>query len=374
MRVAINVRSILKSLHTGIGRYTANLVQSLVNIDSKNQYVMYAPKKFFDFHKRFPKFKAKNLSCCPDWNLRGPARKLSGIDIYHVPHPDMIEPMPNARVVVTVHDFVYKAFSQGHTEQTLALTDAQMKSFLPFVDRIICCSENTRRDLHRFFEIDSKKTCVVYQGVDKNIFFPLKDHEKVVSSLVLKDLGVRRPYILFVGTIEPRKNLKRLLDAFALIKSEGNFNGDLVVVGMKGWKSDDINPHINNLGIAGNVIFTGFVSDSDLRCLYNECEVFVFPSFYEGFGYPILEAMCCGAAVVSSGAASCSEVAGEAAVLIEDPSSVRQIVDAIMTVIGNPDFKRVLRKKSLVNAQNFSFEKNARETLAVYYEVMEQSR
>lgn len=373
MQIAINVRSILKAHNTGIGRYTTNLLESLVRVDPNNHYVMYASKKPFDFHKRFPRFKARNLSSCVDWRALGPERKLRSVDVYHVPHPDMIEPMPKARVVVTVHDFVYKAFSQGHTEQTLALTDAQMKSFLPFVDKIICCSESTRRDLHRYFEVDLRKSCVVYQGVDKAVFYPLQDGQKSSALAALRALGVKKPYVLFVGTIEPRKNLKGLLEAFALVRKEGYFNGDLVVAGMKGWKSENLRQDLDYLGITEEVIFTGFVSDEDLRNLYNCCELFVFPSFYEGFGYPILEAMVCGAVVVSSNAASCPEVAGDAAVLI-DPQSSRQIADAIISVITNPDLKERLRQKSLLKAQDFSFEKNARETLAVYQDVMEQTR
>lgn len=225
MQIAINVRSILKAQNTGIGRYTANLVQNLVRVDPENQYVMYVTKKLLDFRKKCPRFRAKNLSCCVDWNSRGPVKKLTSADIYHVPHPDMIERMPRVKVVVTVHDFVYKAFAQGHTDETLALTDAQMKSFLPFVDKIICCSRHTQMDLHRFFDVDLNKTCVVYQGVDKTIFFPLQDEDKASVIGALKIWAFINPIFFLSEPSSRAKISKAYWRRLRLLRKRESFQG-----------------------------------------------------------------------------------------------------------------------------------------------------
>ena len=137
----------------------------------------------------------------------------------------------------------------------------------------------------------------------------------------LRNLGIDKPYVLYVGTIEPRKNLTGLLESFALLKSRKVFQGQLVVVGMKGWMVENTGELIKKLGIGQDVIFTGFVSDEQLRQLYNMAELFVFPSFYEGFGFPILEAFCCGVPVISSNTSSCGEIAADAALTIEPQDS-----------------------------------------------------
>ena len=361
LRIAINCRSILLSQRTGIGRYTYHLLDSLGKIDHANQYILHAPKRLFDFKRHLADFsRYKNFKAKIDYFRSG----IGNSDVYHLPSPDAIGPY-KGKLVVTVHDLIHKTFPQSQTTQATETVDQYMRDIVLKADRIICISENTRRDLHQFFDIPTAKTCVVYNGVDHDLFYPISQEERPKTTSQLDSLGINKPYILYVGTLEPRKNLTGLLESFALLKSKNIFRGVLVVVGMKGWMSENIGLLIKKLGIEKDVFFTGFVSDSELSLLYNRTELFVFPSFYEGFGFPILEAFSCGAAVITSKTSSCLEIAGDAALTI-DPQDTRKIAEAMEQVLTDKTLNESLRKAGLKRAQEFSFERMAQGTLAIY--------
>jgi len=362
MRIAINCRSILLSQRTGIGRYTYHLLDNLGKIDHASEYILHAPKRLFDFKRRLPDFsRYNNFKNRIDCFHRG----IGKSDIYHLPCPDVIGPY-SGKLIVTIHDLIYKTFPQAHTPPTIELTEKYMQDIAAKADQIICISENTRRDLHSFFNIPLEKTCVVYNGVDHDMFYLLSVEERFSAVKQLKGLGINKPYVLYVGTIEPRKNLTGLLESFALLKEKKVFHGSLVVAGMKGWMQERREELIKKLGIVRDVIFTGFVSDDQLRQLYNMAELFVFPSFYEGFGFPILEAFCCGAAVITSKTSSCGEIAGEAAISV-DPRDCNAIADAMAQVLSDKILKESYAQAGLKRAQNFSFLTTARQTLNVYH-------
>ena len=361
MRIAINGRSILLSQRTGIGRYTYHLLDNLGKIDHTNEYIIHSPKRLSDFKRRLPDFSHyKNFKGRLDFFHRG----IGKSDIYHLPCPDVIGPY-EGKLVVTIHDLIYRTYAQGHTPQAIELTEKYMQGIAAKADQIICISENTRRDFHSFFNIPFEKTCVVYNGVDHTIFYPLSQEERLNAASQLKEFGINKPYILYVGTIEPRKNLTGLLESFALLKLKKVFQGQLVIAGMKGWMVENIGALIKQLGIEKDVIFTGYISDAQLRQLYNMTEVFVFPSFYEGFGFPILEAFCCGAAVITSNTSSCAEIASDAALTI-DPKDGPRIAQAMERILTDKNLKKSLQKAGLKRAQEFSFVAMARQTLAVY--------
>ena len=300
-----------------------------------------------------PRRDASNFSVKFDWLKRGAAKTLRSVDIYHAPSPEILpfskklplggEPPADldAKLVVTVHDLIYKTYPQGHTRETLALSDAQFQSFIPRAARIICSSRSTQNDVRRYFPASKDKTCYVYQGVDTNIFILYAQWEIPLARKMAREKGVDGAVRSFVGTIEPRKNLKGLLEAFARLKQKKVFDGNLVVIGMAGWKGEGVTGLIEHLGIKDDVIFLGFVSDDELRVFYNLAEVFVFPSFYEGFGYPILEAFSCGAAVVTSNVSSCPELAADAALTV-DPVDSEAIAQAMGRILQDPGLKKCL--------------------------------
>ena len=220
MRVAINGRSILLKQRTGIGRYTYHLLDSLGKLDHTNEYILHAPQRLFDSKRNVPDFlRYKNFKSHVDRFQRG----VGKADIYHLPCPDVIGPY-EGKLVVTVHDMIYKTYPQSHTSQTIALTEKYMKTIVAKADKIICISENTRRDLHSFLKFPHEKSCVVHNGVDHDIFYPLSLQERLKAAGLLKDLGIDSQYVLYVGTIEPRKNLNGLLESFALLKSKNSFS------------------------------------------------------------------------------------------------------------------------------------------------------
>ncbi len=369
MRIAINCRSILLDHRTGIGRYSYNLLDCLGQIDKGNSFLLYAPKRCFDFKRRLPLFPYKNFKPLVDLFNAGPQRLFKKVDLYHLPSPQVIEQVKKVKLVVTVHDLIYKTYPQSHTPETLQAAQRQMEFIVRYADKIICVSQSTRTDLHRFFNLPLEKTCVIYNGVDRNLFYPLDESQRILARERLKCLGINQRFILFVGTVEPRKNLTGLLHSFALLKSEQAFTGQLVVAGMKGWMIQGLEELIKQLGIAKDVIFTGFVRDDQLRELYNLAEVFVFPSFYEGFGFPIVEAFCCGAATVTSDNSSCGEIASDAALTVT-PKTPSQIAQGIIRLLEDKVFNQYLRQKAIRRASEFSFIQTARETLKIYERIV----
>ncbi len=367
MRIAINGRSFLKKNMTGIGRYAFNLVHSLGEIDRENEYWLYVRKRAMDFRRRTPRFPFKNFKVKADYFNRGAGAVLRGADIYHSPSLDFID-FTEGKVIVTVHDLIYKVFPQAHTPQTRDVSERQMQEVVRKADHIICCSRVTANDLMRYFPVDQGRLSVIHQGVDKTIFFPLQGQSLDAARRAVQAKGVTGPFLLFVGTLEPRKNLVHLLEAFELMKGRGIFNGQLVVVGMPGWMMGQVETRLSGMKTRADIFFPGFVSDEDLRCFYNCADIFVFPSFYEGFGFPVLEAFCCGAPVITSRGSACEEVAAGAAEMI-DPESPEAIAEAVRRIMQDQEHRRRLKAAALKRAEDFSFRKTAEETWRVYQKV-----
>ena len=363
MRIAISCRSFLKKQYTGIGRYAFNLVDSLQSIDRDNEYWLYVRKGLFDFKRKTPEFRSPRFAVKYDYFSRGPSRTLSGIDLYHCPSPEFFEKF--TRTVVTVHDLIFKSYPEGHTEQAREVMEKQMADIVRFADKIICCSKSTKMDLIKYYNLGEPALKVIYQGIDHATFYPIKEEDRPAAKDFLAKKGVTVPFILFVGTLEPRKNLAGLLEALSSIKSKGILSHRLVIVGMQGWMMETLSKRVKELDLKRECIFLGYVEDSLLRCLYNFCDAFVFPSHYEGFGYPILEALSCGAPVIASQTSSCAEIVKDAGLTI-DPKSPQEIAQALMKVYEDNDLRLKLKKKSVLRAAEFSFEKTARETLDLY--------
>ena len=367
MKILINCNSFLKNQFTGIGRYTSNLIENLQKVDATNQYFLYAKKGLFDTKKKTPKVHAKNFHVKRDFFYRGISSFLKNIDIYHAPS---LENLPNtsSNIVVTIHDCIHKAYPKGHAENTIQETESKMQQAIQKASMFICDSENTKKDVLKFYSIDPQKTKVIYPGTTPTLFYPLSKSELETSKNKLQAKGIQSPYLLFVGTIEPRKNVKGVIEAFHHLKKTQKFLGQLVIVGMYGWMQSDIFHFIENLNLKDDILFLNYISTEELRALYNHAEVFVYPSYYEGFGFPILEAFQCGTAVVTSNVSSCPEIAGDAALTV-DPGNSKAISEAVLNILEDPTLKRNLEEKALHRTQAFSFQKTAQQTLEVYQSV-----
>jgi glycosyltransferase involved in cell wall biosynthesis len=234
--------------------------------------------------------------------------------------------------------------------------------FLQRADAIIAVSEHTRRDVTRLMGIPADRMTVIHGGVDQ-AFRPIEARAELERVRAEYDLPLR--FVLFFGTLEPRKNLVTLLEAYAALLQEDPALAPLVVAGRKGWRYQESLRRIRDRGLTERVVLTDWVRDEDVPALLNLAQVLVFPSRYEGFGLPPLEAMACGTPVISSNAASLPEVVGDAGVLVE-PLDAAALAAALRRVLQDEALRRELRAKGLRQASRFTWERAARETLAVY--------
>jgi glycosyltransferase involved in cell wall biosynthesis len=260
--------------------------------------------------------------------------------------------------VVTVYDLSFIHYPDRFpTIQRIYLASQTARSCRK-ARRVITISESSRRDVHRLFGVPLGRIDVVRPGVD-NRFRPL-------STAVVEDfrrrLSLPECFVLHVGTLQPRKNIPVLLEAFARVARE---NLQLVLVGGKGWLFDEIFRQVEILGLQDKVRFTGYVADSELPLWYNAAAMMVFPSVYEGFGMPVLEAMACGTPVIGANSSSIPEAAGKAAILF-DPQDVDELADRMTAVLDDADIPARMRELGFEQARQFSWERAGRETAAVY--------
>ena len=368
MKIAVDIRSTLKKTRTGVGQYTYNLIKNLSLVDKNNSYSLYAKKKLFSFGKKLPKIKAKNFKFRIDRFNRGLDRTLKKVDIFHTPSQDLLD-IAGAKIVVTVHDLIFKTYPEGHSEDALKNAESQILNVISRADKIICYSQNTINDLRKFYDIDERKIKLIYPGIDKEVFYQIQGLEIEEVKNRLKKFGINDKFILFVGTIEPRKNIGNLILAFNKLKKQNNIPHKLVLIGMKGWQYENVLELYNKSEFKNEILFLDYQPNDTLRVFYNLADVFVYPSFYEGFGFPILEAFSCGTAVVTSNVSSCKEV-GEGAALLTDPANVDELAKAIFNVISDSRIKGNLGHRGLEKSEMFSWKKAAAETLEVYNEVL----
>lgn len=268
--------------------------------------------------------------------------------------------------IVTMHDLTYKTRSETRGDW---LSRFHWSFFgdrgARRADHVITVSEHTRHDLEAWLHIPPERITVTYEA-PASIFRPVET--EIVRAITRGKYGIEGRYILFVGTLEPVKNLARLIDAFAIARERSGIEPSLVVAGQKGWRFADIFARVERLGLQDQVVFTGYVPDSDLPALYSGADVFVMPSLYEGFGLPVLEAFACGAPVITSNVSSLPEVAGDAAILV-DPLNVEALAEALEHVCTDDYLRQNLRLAGLARAAQFSWKRCAEETRAVYRQV-----
>jgi glycosyltransferase involved in cell wall biosynthesis len=230
------------------------------------------------------------------------------------------------------------------------------------VDMIITVSKSTKKDVIKCLKFPEEKIKVIYNGVDER-FKPLKNYNDV-----LHKYNINPPYILYIGTLEPRKNIPALIKAFYKLKKRG-IRHKLVIVGKKGWKYKQIFRVVEDLNLRRDVVFTGYVSYNDLPKFYSAADLFVYPSLYEGFGLPPLEAMACGCPVITSNVSSLPEVVGDAGFIV-DPSDIGGLSRTIKELLANDSLRENVIRKGLKRIKEFSWEKTAKESLKVYKEVI----
>jgi glycosyltransferase involved in cell wall biosynthesis len=293
---------------------------------------------------------------------------LNEVRMFHATE-HLLPRIPGARTVFTLHDTAYLLFPQYHLPRNRIFLRHMMPRFLRQADRIIAVSENTRREALRSYDLDPEKIEVIPEGVDER-FRPDVDEAEV--DRVRRRYALPPRFVLSIGTIEPRKNLTTLLEAFVGVR-ERHPDVGLVIAGGKGWMVQPFFERLRALGLEGDAVLPGYVPDDDVPALLNAAEVFAFPSEFEGFGLPPLEAMACGVPVVSSNAASLPEVVGDAGIQLP-PGDVRAWVRALDSLLGDPAARADLRVSGIARARRFSWSAAARQTLEVYRAATSGSR
>ncbi|MPZ48316.1 MAG: glycosyltransferase [Dehalococcoidia bacterium] len=360
-------------LPAGAGRYTLSLIQAMARVDTEHDYVIYARRHSLavlsDLGHSFqvvdigPKSRAARYV----WEQTRLAFDLRrrGVVLLHSTHhttPIVYLPCPS---VVTIHDATFFVLPQRYT--LVRRLYFQLNTWLSVrrARAIIVPSRSSTDDLRTYLHPPAQRIHITPEGVDSG-FHPLDKAECV--RLARERYGLPEGYLLSVGTREPGKNRPTLLRAFRHLLDQGR-DLHLAIVGQDGWRSHEDEAALHELGLSGRVRFTGYVPQADLPALYNAASVFVFPSLYEGFGLPPLEAMACGTPVVTSNVSSLPEVVGDATLLI-DPLDAGAIAAAVARILDQPALAETLRQVGLDRAAGFSWEDCAAATLSVYRQVL----
>ena len=364
MRIGIDARLVYYS-HAGIGQYILRLVEALGRIDtSGDQFVLLQSRKDhtpLDHDRQFSRVSLWTPSHhrLEQVLMRFEISRLH-LDLLH--SPDFIPPFwRNCRSVITVHDLAFLLYPHFLTNEA-ARYYGQIDQAVRNCDHIIAVSESTKRDIIRLTGAPEHKITVVYEAAHP-IYRPLQDVQ--LCQRVKDKFDICGDFILFVSTIEPRKNVPTLLMAYKQLLDNYRAPVTLALGGEKGWLFDEVFALVEKLGLQERVRVLGHVSPEDLLGLYNAAKLLVHPAFYEGFGLPPLEAMACGTPVIVSNTSSLPEVVGDAALLV-DPTDADGLAVAIWRVLSDNGLRKQMVHKGLQRARLFSWEKAAQETLAIY--------
>lgn len=366
MNVGIDASRIaLTNERTGTENYTLNLISAIKKLDQDNKYTLYFNKlpQYFEIGQK--NIVTRYIPLTRFWTQARLALEclINPPEILFVPaHTIPVIRWPKVKTIVTIHDLGAEFLAEHHQFPHKLYLNWSTKYVAKHATHIIAVSESTKKDLMKQFKVSSKRITVVHEAVNTDLFFP---REKFEVENVKKEFGLTKPYLLFVGTIQPRKNLLSLIEAFSKIK---NTNLDLVLVGKPGWLYEDIYQAPKKFGVEQQVKFLGYVAEEKLPALYSGAEIFVYPSLYEGFGLPLLEAMACGLSVLTSNTTSMPEVSGGKAVLV-NPKKVDEIANGIFQLLKNPTKRANMRESGINWVQNFTWEKTASETIAVFEKV-----
>lgn len=362
---------------TGIGRYAVELLRALAACVPALDMVLLTTERE-DSYNLWQRFEHHPLPGCyllPSLMTIGNgllsfAARRYRLDLIHDPNgiAPFLGPALGARRVVTIHD----AFAYVHPETHNRLDNWRYRWQLPMAarrsDAIITVSECSRRDITHYLGLTGQPVYTVPEGIDAQ-FRPVEDGAG--RRALLERYGIRQPYLFYVGGINARKNIARLFEAFAQIQPRYP-ELKLVIAGKRQWRTGEIDAAFQRLSLSEHVHFTGYVADHDLPALYSAARLFVFPSLYEGFGLPPLEAMACGTPVITSNSSSLPEVTGDAALLI-DPFDVSSLAEAICRVLDDAELAADLRRRGQQQAARFGWPRTAHETAQIYHRLMEQA-
>jgi len=369
MQICIDVQSAVAQ-RAGVGRYTLQLVRHMAPLLDHDTLGLF----YFDFKRRGltdlpPGAEHHPVHWCPGRIIQGmwktlawpPADWLAGkADLYHFPN-FILPPLSKGKAVVSIHDMSFLRFPEFAEQRNYQYLSKRIADTVERADAIITVSEFSAAELRHFFPAAADKVRAVHLAAKDGLHAPNDD----VVARTRKKLDLDRPYLLTVGTIEPRKNIPFLVD---VIEKLDRYEGDLVIAGMPGWKFEPTMERIRTSPAASRIRVLNYVEEEDLPALYAGADLFLTASHYEGFGLPPVEAMACGTPVISSTGGSLAEVLSDGAVLIE-PFDAECWRDSILHILNDSEARETLIQAGSARCKQFSWDRTARETLAVYHEV-----
>ncbi len=353
----------LKNFHVGIGRYLRNLIKGIGRVDQENDYEILVP----DYPRRaspWPNIRYRHIGFSSFklryWEQFAPLC-VGQYDLLHFPYDSCIG-MKRGKFVVTIHDVIPLLFPNGGSRRPWKGLFKRMLIPRPFqqIDHVLTVSQNSKRDIMERLGVSEHQISVVHHGVEFDRFFP--------NRIPHADRIKPTPYILCVAGDSHAKNVGTLLRAYANLPKPILGEYQLVLAGNV-QRSKNLSPLIQQLGLEKHIVFTGIIADEHLARLYQEASVFVFPTLYEGFGLPVLEAMACGCPVITSNNSSLPEVVGDAGIML-DPLDASAMSAAIEQVLTDQDLAEGLRQDGVQRAKQFCWERTARETVELYRKVV----
>lgn len=383
MKIGIDIRVLMDKHYSGVSQYAANLLTAILRLDKENDYYLFY-NSWQNLDNRFAAFtgdqvhlvgrhipnKIFNYFCQKLLARPKIDRLLGGVDVFFSPHFNFTSLSARPKKIITVHDLSFLRHPEFfNVRKNFWHRALGVKKILRQADNIVAVSENTKNDIVELVGISPEKISVIYSGLNLNN--SLSSEEFAASSEASKFLethGLSGRLILYLGTIEPRKNIKNLIVAYNQLREKDERYRDvkLVLAGAKGWKSRGIYRAAKKSPYQQDILFLGYISEKEREILYSKSLVFVYPSFYEGFGFPPLEALAKGLPVICSNVSSLPEVVSGAAILI-NPQEVEAIREALETVITDEELRKMLITKGLARAQEFSWDKAAQNYLNIFF-------
>ncbi len=366
MRIGIDAHAIGSRLG-GNETYITGLLSALGRAESPHDFVAYfaSEEAAEPWRERYANFVVRvfKTPSLPRLLAELPIRAAADrLDLLHVQY--VAPPVRSVPAVATIHDICYEFMPQFFSRSEVIQFRIAIRWTARHARRILTVSEASKRDLVNIYNVPPSRIDVTCNGVDLSRFRPPSGGAQVGT--VLAGYKINEPYVLAVGNLQPRKNLVRLIEAFVHLKRiRPDLPHHLVLVGKAAYRHSEIFARVRDYGLEKQVIFTGFVPDRDLPVLYQRASAFAYPSLYEGFGLPVVEAMACGVPVLTSDRGSLPEVVGNAAILI-DPEDTRAIADGLLRTLTNPDLSAKLSARGVQRARTFTWENAASATLQAF--------
>jgi len=373
MKIGIDARCLQGRVHSGVEEYARTLFEELFTQDTENFYRLFVnawdtTKLDFSWTKKYPNVSVhtfhwpnKLLNFC-FWYFGWPKvdRMLGGVDTFFLPNLNFIALSRKTKLVVTAHDLSFELFPETFSwKRRFWHLFVHFRSIVRRAHRVIAISQSTADDLRAVYRVPQKKITVIPSGV-REIFRPVS-HNDISLLRIQEKYHLPYKFILSLGTIEPRKNLIALLQAFETMHASGHLElikYSLVIAGEDGWNSQEFFDRVRQSPVKEKIILTGFVADEDKPGLYSLASVFVYPSLYEGFGFPPLESLACGVPVIVSHSSALPEVVGTSALLI-DPYRPEEILQSLRQILLSKELQEILRLAGPVQASKFSWAKTA---------------